>query len=273
MKKKMNKKINETIFMPNEIIDDLRSNIKTSRHVAFAYAYYYYVSYLYRYCKYCEDKKNTQSDIKEKLGSNKAENRVNYLIKKDGILDSLGYTKTTDDYPVEWYLDEDNVVVFKTINSIREEYGKSKSTQTRNYKVKIPVKCFHRTGESLEDNLLDGTFYDVSHTYKIDYKIFDVMMKHKDDLGVTAFYIYGFLKSESKSDMQINISYKDISKKLGISLETLSKYLKSLENFGFIDIDRVEYKKGNYETNCYKILRWLLKCERLPLREVDAFYV
>ena len=40
------------IFMPNEIFGDLQKNIDNASHIAFAYSYIYFVTWLYRYAKY-----------------------------------------------------------------------------------------------------------------------------------------------------------------------------------------------------------------------------
>src|SRR5699024_11535773 len=82
-------------FMPNEIFKDLQSNIKTSTHIAFAYSYYYLTSWLYRNVKYAEDlpiEINTKT-LKKLLGYNQNYKPINYIIKKNGVLEQINYIK------------------------------------------------------------------------------------------------------------------------------------------------------------------------------------
>lgn len=248
--------LNKMIYMPNEIFDDLKQNISTYKHTAFAYTYYYYVSYLYRYCEHYEDEKITQALIKMKLGYTKAEKRIDYLIKKNGVLDSMGYTETTDDYPLSWTLDDDNILNFTTINDYRREYGKSVITQNRNFKIKIPTKGFHRTGDTYNENVLDGTFYDIANTHGIDYKVFEEMMEKKDDLGVSAFYIYGFLKYKTQMHKKYRTSLRGLMDAVGLlSFETICKYLTNLEDNGFIVVDHKVFQGINGEANLYSVIK------------------
>src|SRR5437763_8036906 len=95
------------IFMPNEIFDDFKSGFDSGVHKAFAYSYYYVVNYLYRYTKYSFGERFTQPEIMEFLGYSASNKKLNYITKKDGLLDQIGYTKTTTDYPVQWNFDSD----------------------------------------------------------------------------------------------------------------------------------------------------------------------
>jgi hypothetical protein len=238
--------------MPNEIFEDLNTNIENVNHRAFAYCYYYYVTYLYRYCKYQADQKNTQADIKQFLGYSPVQKKVDYIIKKDGVLDLIGYTLTTTNYPVNWYVDENHLLRFDTISEV-----KSKATipiiSDRNFKVKYPLKCFHRTDESEKECIIDGTFFEVSNTHLIDFDSFKFMMGC-EDLGVNAMYICAYLKYKNDKFEKYQVSFSNLAKELDISKTTLAKYIEKLEDHGFLKIYHQKFEKGkNGEANIYYV--------------------
>jgi hypothetical protein len=243
------------IFLPNEIFSDLSDErISNSIHRSFCYSYYYYISYLYRYSLYV---KNTpminQQDIKQKLGYNRNEKRIDYLIKQGGILDLLGYTLTTQDYPVSWSMDDMGFLQFKTIKELHEEHGVQVTLQTsdRNFKIKKPIKAFHRKSDS---NFLDGIFYDVSNTHKVSYTIFELCMSNVL-LGVYAFYIYGYIKMMNDlygNEYQCPI--RTLVSKLEISNGTLIKYFNQMEQCGLIEIEHQDFTGKGGQANTYKAL-------------------
>jgi hypothetical protein len=242
------------IYLPNEIFSDLQENIDNSRQVAFAYSYVYYITYLYRYCKYIDDNglKVTQDRIKEYLGYAPNNKKVNYIIKKDGILDSIGYTMTTTDYPISYYFDDD-IILFNTITDFKDDI---KIGNNRNFKVKIPLRAFHRSTRAVLEDDLTGTFYQVENTHRIYFEAFQRILENPH-LGVVAFYIYGYLRH--KTDLFSN-GYQRSSIKLGSDLKmsdkTVRKYVDSLEMYGFLDVDRQIFDQfanpEDYEANIYK---------------------
>ncbi|MEK5036324.1 hypothetical protein MKY96_33380 [Paenibacillus sp. FSL R7-0302] len=241
------------IYTPNEIFDELTRNISTFTHTAFAYSYMYYVTYLYRYCKFVESEKITQGDIKKKLGYSPLEKRIDYIVKKDGLLDKIGYTITTKDYPVTYDQDEFGQISFLTIEQLKEESGRHHSLAQRNYRIKYPIKSFHRTGESYNDRILDGTFYQVENTHRIDYSVFDAMMGDTE-LGVHCFYIYAYIKSRCDIYGAYQCPYSKMIESLNIkSYETFTKYIRRLEEAKFIEVTRVNHP-NNRIANLYRVL-------------------
>lgn len=230
------------IYMPNEIFEDLRDNIKSAKHVAFAYSYYYYVAYLYRYCEWCKDEYVTQSLIKEALGLSSIEKRVDYIIKKDGVLDTLGYTETTVECPIEWELDVMNSLTF-TITSITEN----------GYKIKCPTKCFFRSKATRGKNLLDGTFYDVYETHKINYEVFEKCMDN-DELGVNAFFIYSYIKHKNDLFGSYNITLEQIKDEILMSHPTFRKYASVLNDNKLLKIEGDRAKGFKGIANSYKAI-------------------
>ncbi|ARF70752.1 hypothetical protein B7C51_25100 (plasmid) [Paenibacillus larvae subsp. pulvifaciens] len=241
------------IYMPNEIFSDLASSqIRNSRHRAFSYSYLYFVSYLYRYCEYYKKNKMTQLEIKKQLGISEKEKRVDYLIKKDGILDKMGYTLTTTNYPLSWSIGKEECLQFYTV----DEYNKSNMIieNTRNFKVKYPIKCFYRTVESKNRKVLDGTYFETSNTHRIDHNKFIVIMK-ENDLGVMGLFIFGYIKMMTDMYKNYQVPTRTLSAKLGISNQTLNMYLKKMSSndVNLIKIKRKRFIGKGGEANEYTI--------------------
>jgi hypothetical protein len=85
----INMKINEIskdlkdkfLYIPGEIFDDLSLNYKSNRHYAFTVCYYILINYFYYTCYY-NNRFITQQDLKELLGYNRKDKRIDYIIKK-----------------------------------------------------------------------------------------------------------------------------------------------------------------------------------------------
>ncbi|MED1206143.1 hypothetical protein P4T90_24400, partial [Heyndrickxia acidicola] len=146
------------LYMPNEIFDDLKSlNIKPTPHLAFTYTYYYFITWLYRYTKF-EHTKILTRNIKEVLGYKPDYEKIDYIIKKNGLLDNASYTETTTNYPAYWEFDEWENLKFVLLSELDAEVKSLGECLGANYKVKIPVKHVHRSVESNEDGYEDGVF-------------------------------------------------------------------------------------------------------------------
>lgn len=253
------KEVKEIIFMPNEIFKEFQNELGIGTNIAFAYSYYYYVSYLYRYCKFVADKKITQKEIKQKLGYSPVNKKIDYIIKKDGTLDNLGYTQTTTDYPVKWELGEYNEPIFTTINEHKKNYETFRTSDShtiisdRNYKVKCPLRAFYRDNQSFQEKSVDGTFYIFDNTHGIAYDVFNYFMENKD-LGVVAFYIYGYLKYKSITcGGKYQASLVQLENELIISVSTIQRYIAKLEQDRYVKIDHKEYIHDQpQEANVYK---------------------
>lgn len=207
---------NIDFFVPNEIFDDLHLNYKSNKHHSFAICYYILISYFY-YISFYGEKFITQSEIKAILGYNPTNTKIDYIIKQNGLLDTSAYTETTNNIPVQT----------NHVNNMPEfiMYNNNSINLIRNYKIKYPVKCFHRYGS--DD--LNGTFYDISNTTKINMNIF---FKIINKLGCCAFVIYLLIKQNN--NLIKNNDY--ISKKILLSKPTVAKYITMLANVGIIII-------------------------------------
>lgn len=257
------------MFMPNEIFEDLKDkytelypdlmdgeapeNAKSkvvSSHLAFTYSYYYLISWLYRYCKYDSSDIDVKT-IKKALAYSHTTKTIDFIIKKGGVLDQMGYTFTSTDYPVYWEYEQggefgrETELKFTYSSELidgedegnPDNYFKLRVHGNRgsNFKIKHPVKGLWRTKESEEDGLLDGTFYDVSKTHLIQFEIFLFCMGNKN-LGCTAFYLYSYLKrmNDVFSD-GYDVSIPALAYQTGIKERTLIKYLTLLKKHRMIN--------------------------------------
>lgn len=264
----VNKYENAKIFLPNEIFQDLTC-IDKSTHRAFAYAYYYYTCYLYRYALFTQpdDSKITQKDIKQKLGYSPVEKRIDYIIKKGGVLDTINYTSTTTDYPLMYVWngvkeEPEFIMSSEYKNECKNDYknnSKGLEINNRNYKVKFPVKAFFRQPEDEQRQIYNGTFVEISNTHGISYSVFEKIMANPN-LECIGLYLYGFLRHKcspfGKTGYQR--SSGKIGEELGLSKRTTIKYLKELEDGGYIYVNHkpfvLDSKEEDREANIYRVL-------------------
>lgn len=236
-------------FMPNEIFEELQTNlpkyapIKTKKsvkestyhspHITFTYSYYYLISWLYRYAKYGSENINTKV-IKQLLGYSEFNKTINYIIKNKGALDLMGYTKTTKNYPVAWELDLDKDPLFMLIDDLSVEMKQYiQEGKGKNYKVKYPVRHFHRDEEDTEDELT-GIFYDLSNTHEVGFDVFIHCMSIKE-LGTNGFYLYGYLKMRNQQfDGGYDVSLIDLSEETGIPYVSMNRYLDALRKYNLV---------------------------------------
>lgn len=229
----------EKIYVPNEIFDDLKKHIDdTSSHIAFAYAYIYLTTWLYRYCKYANVVETLdQKKIKEILGYSPVYKKLDYLIKKSGVLEQIGYLEATTDYPVAWtYYDTEyddygmSCLSFDMHSEYKhEECYKMCLDRGKNFKVKYPVKAFHR----YEEDVLDGAFYEVENTHLVPFDVFLFCMA-KEDIGVIGFYVWCYFKYKCQMFEGYDVSQVTLSDEIKIKRTTLNKYLDGLKKYNMI---------------------------------------
>jgi hypothetical protein len=241
-------------LMPNEIFEDLLSdgsNISKT-HKPFAYGYLYYITHLYRYCLHYNIKeKQTQGVIKSVLGKSSIDKGIDYIIKEGGVLDLMGYTQTTQDYPIKWYMDEYDYLQFNLLGDSGSIIPFSLSD--KNFKIKFPLKSFYRTQEDMDAKELTGTFYDASNSHKINFSIFQKCMSNPD-LGVYAFYIYGYIKYKNGMFTPYNKSRRDFPTEINMTEKTLFKYIDALESNGLIRVDHQQFVGKGGLANGYTAL-------------------
>lgn len=256
------------IYIPNEIFNDLKSNSDLKPvHIPFTYCYYYLLNYLYQFCKYIDKdgKRVTQDRIKEMLGYNASNKQLNYIMKKDGVLDNLGkkerdgildrfgYTFTTSEYPIRWGI-EDGRIFFLTNKDLENS---DFLASDRNFKIKKPMKAFYREPSDEKEQYLSGTFYEKMNTHKIPFAYFLEFMANKA-LGVTAFYIYAYLIFRTRQHKgKYQASFVQLEREIGLSDSTIKRYIKNLEDHTFIEVDHKPFNKNlkeeEREANIYQI--------------------
>lgn len=276
------------LYMPNELFGDLVTCVDfkgdASSHISFGYCYIYLCTWLYRYCNYFQTEKLVQGVLKEILGYVRSNKTVDYIIKKDGLLEELGYLKTTLDYPMFWdYRFDTNAGLLEFIRI--SDFKSSGETSLwskfndRNFKVKFPIKAFYRTSKALEELSLDGTFYDRSNTHMIPVEAFIYSMTNRE-LGVIALYLYAFLKwKNDRYASGYTISHWQLSDQTGIKASTLDAYLYRLRNHNMIDCEvqpyvfnlpREFWKPNTYRVRDYKLFG--LGDEPVEKRKVMSLY-
>ncbi|MDH6674406.1 hypothetical protein M2277_005098 [Paenibacillus sp. LBL] len=246
--------MNTIIYMPNEVFEDFRAAIQPSRHIAFSYCYYYYCSYLYRYCKYVtpQNGRVTQKDIKKALGYSANNLTVDYIIKKNGVLDQIGYTETVSDYPLLWSFEESGgELEFYTIDDLKGNPSYT-DINSRNYKIKYPIKAFKR---NKNDSFNTGTFFDIANTHGIEFPIFQSIINNRL-LGSVGMYLYAYLKYKiTVHNGSYQASQFMLHDATGVGTTTLKLILKRLEAEGLIYITHKNFDLNSEERqgNIYQL--------------------
>lgn len=250
------------LFLPNEIFGDLKANMKKSIHIPVAYSYYYLVSWLYRHAKYGNILIDNKI-IKEVLGYHRDQKDLDYIMKKNGLLDEIGYTETVKDFPVVWELDEVEGLKFTFLSEMDDYFQEDiKSRLSRKYSIKYPIKAFERVVDEEGNIEQEGTFFDISNTHCIPFEIFMFCMDN-DNIGCTGFYLYSYIKH--MNDIYSggwDVSIDNLSSETGISKKTLTRYLDQLNLYQMVTtkhnqeyfclaLDPKDRKANTYTTNEY----------------------
>lgn len=269
------------IFMSNHYFDIIKelNQLKglKSTHMGFVYSYMYLQTYMCRNTVY-DYFIPTVKEIKEILGYSPIQKSLDYIIKKDGLLDSEGVTITDNDFPLicQYRKEEDSLLfylasdVHPTLKDYRDMHNVSLTTT-----YKFPVLSFYDSHKRDDIKIFygddGGTFYDVSDTTNIRFEVFAYCMSNKE-IGDTGFYLYSYIKHMNDlhgDDYKATAS--TISNKIGIPERTIKKYLKSLKSYNLIDtIHNMEYFSLGIEKEYRKASSHLIK----PFEEftVDTVY-
>lgn len=249
------------VRLPNYIFDELAKSIKNKsgstniQQVAFAYVYLITSAFLYKYTNFVNIDNGTyiqNSDIKELLGYNRVTKSIDKVIKKNGILDDLGLTATTKNYPIRFIMNHEEKIndiplrEFVTIDELDNgdiNYTTIKDiVKNRNYEIKEPLFL---TTSFAHSEL--GTLYNVERTHDITMREFMTFV-FDDELDNIDFLIYGFLKSRCKGykDHMKAIAVYKITSAIGIDRSTFYEHLKILKQRKFIKVNHKEWKmKGD----------------------------
>lgn len=253
------------VYMPNEIFEDLQNNMKKTVHIPVAYSYYYLVTWLYRHAKYYNIPIDNKK-MKEILGYSPSYPEIDYIFKKNGLLDVMGYTETVKDYPVLWTF-EDNFLEFEMLSEYDEYTQKvHKETRSRKYTIKYPVKAFERVIAHGEDTLeLEGTFYDVENTHLIPFEVFMYCMNNKD-IGCTGFYLYSYLKMKNQIFTNgYDVAMDKLAEQVGLPIKTMKDSLKQLRQFKMVEGIQ------NMEFFCTALEDYKRKANTYITNEIESF--
>jgi len=229
------------VFMPNEVFSDLQKNIDNASHIAFAYSYIYFITWLYRYAKYgMVNELIDQKFIKKVLGYNENYKKLDYLIKQNGILEQMGYIRTEKDFPIAYSYDEIDGLQFQYIDDFKEFTAYIKVLNVpKNFKIKFPVKAFYRypndeeMQKEYDEGYEDGTFFYVDRTHLVPFEAFIFCMTN-EDLRCTGFYLYAFLRCMNQIYDGYRVPLETLEEKTAIKGRTLDKYLDSLKKYNMI---------------------------------------
>jgi hypothetical protein len=242
-----------TIYLPNEIFEDISDNASgNSKFVSSIYAFYFLITLLYRYAIYELNAKTLlMPTLKRILGNGKDNRSIDPIIKKDGILNLMGYTRHTSNYPIRYEFDRDSYDLdFVCINDKiqyddgTEEYHIPRhmlSNYGKSIKIHYPIKAFERRHLLNGEECYLGTFFSLSNTHGVDLEMFLRCMSNKE-LGVEGFYLYGLIKSKSDFyDNYWNIPLKDLIWLSGMKATKFKAVLNTLREYQMILTDNMPW--------------------------------
>lgn len=220
--------------------------LKSSGHRAFAFGYTWLIHYLWKYSKYGMQEINTQ-DIKTILGISPIEKRVNYIIKKGGLLDSVGYTEHTRDFPIysEFTRFEGlKITQLSDLDSmLAENFLKQYNTR---YACKKPLMGYERKGRREL-----GLFFSKHDALPLSLFEFSRCVLCRD-IGLNGFFTYAFLKYKIKLNgyRATRIYYSEFKKELGFSEKKTRGILNTLKEAGMISVEKVVTANKSKATFC-----------------------
>ncbi|MCC3645831.1 hypothetical protein JGK52_03915 [Cytobacillus oceanisediminis] len=270
------------IFIANEVFEDLKGAIKNSPHLAFAYSYLFIITWLYRYAKHMSrDGLIDNGKIKEILGYNSMTKGLDYIIKKNGLLDKLGYTITSKDFPIAWTFNQFEGLEFLMYSEQKELLEVWELP--RKYSIKYPVKAFERTLDEAGNIEQEGTFFEVENTHMIPFEVFMYCMDNKD-IGTIGFYLYSYIKR--MNDFYADgwdISIENMVLETGIAEKTLLRYLDKLKKFNLIQavhnqeyfclaLDPKERKANTYIANEFDLFTYKPQFyKKMKIMKIDEY--
>lgn len=224
-------------------------DIKNNRHKTFAFSYYCLVSYLWKYSKYSTQKIGVQ-DIKRIMLLGEGDKRIDYIIKKGGVLDLFGFTETTRDFPVATTFDENNIICVKTLKDLDNETSKAFLSQCdKRYTCKKPLPQYSRNGKAglmySKDDVIPVSVFELTRTILCP------------EIGFDGFYVYMFIKYRCKmvAYSDLKIFYAELEKHIGYKKRRIRELINALSTVGMIKVES-EYEHENKRisrNNTYRI--------------------
>lgn len=246
---------NPLVVMPNEIFSEMKEwlsqkELKSNQHQEFIYSYIWLLSYYWRYAKYSEEK-ITQQSIKSVLGYSPIDKRLNYLIKKDGLLDNKEYTLSTKDFPIAWnFVDEVEGVSFTMLNDLDDAMKNMISKfESENYLVKAPLISI-----GTEDS--EGIYWNTTNTHFISLDVFQTCTSNLS-LQCAGFYMCGLLKyledksSHYNDSADFECSNETLADLTSWSMRRVSDVTSNLMSTGLLHKEQPVKSKG--QRNTYRL--------------------
>lgn len=232
-----------------ELFDELLESgkLKTNRHRTFAFAYYCLVSYLWKYSKYGDMEINTQ-DIKTILGINPTEKRMDYIIKKNGLLDSIGLTETTRNFPIDTTITSNEGIKVTTLSDLGDEVARDflKYRGSRRYTCKKPLLQYQRDGKAglmySKDDVLSISVYELTRCLLCP------------EIGFDGLYVYAYLKYRTKmlGNRAVKMFYAELENRIGYKHIRIKNLIQNLQSAGMVivktEIRSVDGKVSKHNT-------------------------
>lgn len=223
------------VYINNSIFPDLlkSQDLKHISRKAYAYCYYCLITYLYINGKY-KKMLLKQSDLKEILGYSPDNRKMDFISKKNGLLDEMGYTETISDFPIR--IDTGRLIVFDMYREAKRKFSLRLDVPS-NYKVKLPFKAFYQDKKSKDAGLFNGTYYNANDCHVFDIERF-IECVSNEQIGCEGFFIVCYIKMIGISLRTGSYSNtKGVRDALGISKKTFEKYINLLAKAGLLDVD------------------------------------
>lgn len=223
----------------NMLLEMKEEKVIKSTHIPFVYSYLFITGYMHRYGKYNVYLPRT-GEIKELLGFAHNNKAIDYLIKKDGVLDAYDLTETTTNFTLGYEFTDYKEFKLITLSDFNEldvaEFRKVHGITNRQT-IKIPK------GYDFDNN---------ENTTLCDIRVFEFCMKN-DDLGVNAFYLYSYLKHMNFKFKGYDATHIRIASELGLSKNTIQKYRDAMRSYNMIYLSHnMEYYHPNMDKKLIK---------------------
>lgn len=230
-------------FLFNELNELVVKKKLKSTHIGFAYSYIYFITYMARYAKYEHFVPSTK-EIKELLGYTPTNKTLDYIIKKDGVLDKAGITKTLDDFPViaTWEDERLDITFASELYYDLMDFKKERNINAQTT-CKIPSYGFYDnprlwgTGKPYNGTFFKTYFETGIDFTLIDFRIFAYCMANPQELGVNAFYLYSYLKHKNDVFGGYNATSQRLADETGLSQRTLEKYRDNMRSYNMMNLE------------------------------------
>lgn len=250
----------DNVYLNNNTFKILESLIDTGSikktHVSFTFTYLYLITYLFRYTKY-SDKVLTTGEIKELLGYSKVNKRIDYIIKENGVLDTVGLTKTIHDFPIDHSITNGSLTItmlseLNNNDSYSINWRKQRGISI-SQSCKYPTLGFYNTlKDDIDISYFDngGSFFNVNYTTLIPFKVLLYCLSNKA-IGVDGFYTYCKILSFNKiTNSHYHIGIVKLGNDIYFGTSKIQSIMNNLRLYGLISTDVIDaFYFGKYASD------------------------